>query len=114
MPEYYYRMDGYGFFPYLSKYKVSSHTPKGVWLELIDGAPEYGRKFVLNGSGKRFAYPDPKDARVSYIARKERQIQIVQKKLEAIRESLGHAKANRWYGPGQEETDELTEFRKRA
>ncbi|TPJ51625.1 MULTISPECIES: hypothetical protein [unclassified Mesorhizobium] len=55
---------------HLSRYRVLRETPKGVWLD------DYGQgRFVLNGAGKRWAYPTIEQARESFLIRKRRQVQ---------------------------------------
>lgn len=54
------------------EFHVVRRTPKGVWIKPASG---YGReRFVLNGEGRRFAYPTREAARASYIRRKRREI----------------------------------------
>ena len=55
------------------KLRVLRHTPKGVRLA--------GGRFVLRGARKRFAAPTKEEARQSLIARKRRQIKILQAQL---------------------------------
>lgn len=67
----------------LDTYPVISHTPKGVWLD------EYGTKrFVLASARKRFACPSEPEARASFVARKERQIRILEAQIANAREAL--------------------------
>lgn len=60
---------------------VEKRTPKGVWIH-------YGldKKFVLLYGRKRFAYPTKEEALESLIARKKRQIRIInyQKEVATI------------------------------
>lgn len=63
----------------LWQFPVRKATPKGVWLDNV-GAGQGGR-FVLRDGHKRFACPTLEEARVSYIARKNRQILILQAAL---------------------------------
>lgn len=55
----------------LRTFQVLKHTPKGVWLSTFSG-----RRFVLNGSRKRYACPTSAEALKSFNARKTRQISI--------------------------------------
>lgn len=67
----------------LSKYPVIKHTNKGVWLNV------YGTKrFVLNDSVKKFACPSKYLAKKSFLARKNRQVSILEKKLLIIKEAI--------------------------
>lgn len=57
------------------KFRVISRTSKGAWISpLWDSEGEF-KKFVLDGSGRRFAYPTRELARESFIIRKKREIQ---------------------------------------
>ena len=73
--------------PYLLKFRVLRHTPRGVMIH------EYGReKFVLAGvNGKRYAYPTEEDALRSYLARKRRAIAILQHSLHKQQRMLYRA-----------------------
>jgi hypothetical protein len=75
---YYREVDGYyeGDKPTISlrEFKVLSRTEKGAWItDLWDHDGTY-KRFVLDGKGKRFAYPTKELARESYIIRKAREI----------------------------------------
>lgn len=62
------------------EYRVIKRTPCGVWI-----VPEYWadkpsawprvRRFVVEGFGRRYAYPTRELARESFIARKKKEIQ---------------------------------------
>jgi hypothetical protein len=58
------------------EYRVVRRTPKGAWITPIwnHNDTEFLR-FVLDGTGRRFAYPTRELARESYIIRKKREIQ---------------------------------------
>lgn len=57
------------------EFYVVSRTPKGVWIAPTwDGEARF-KHFVLEGKGKRYAYPTRQDARESFIRRKQREIQ---------------------------------------
>ncbi len=65
------------------KYNVVRRTPKGAWIEpcwVTDyNFDDLDRrkihwKFILDGVGKRFAYPTRELARESFIIRKKREI----------------------------------------
>lgn len=55
------------------KFKVTKVTPKGVWLD--------GYKFALTSARKRYACPSLEEARESFIARKSRQLSILQDRV---------------------------------
>lgn len=58
------------------KFRVIRRTPKGVWV-----VPDYywpcekRKRFILDGKGRRYAYPTREEARASFIIRKKREIQ---------------------------------------
>jgi hypothetical protein len=67
----------------LFEYPVLSHTPKGVWLD------NFGqRKFVLNDSRKRYAYPTQEAALEAFKHRKRRQIGILSARLKDAQDGL--------------------------
>jgi hypothetical protein len=74
---------------YLRKYKVSKVTPKGVWLSyfFVGGLC----RFVLLDARKRFAHRTREDALESFIARKAKQIRILEKQLEHVRSAVWQA-----------------------
>lgn len=57
------------------EFRIVRRTPKGAWI-----TPKWNHddtrflKFVLDGTGKRYAYPTRELARESFIARKRREI----------------------------------------
>lgn len=54
-------------------------TPKGVWLDV------WGmEKFVLNGEGRRYAYPTKDAAWESFRIRKQRQRQHLERALDEL------------------------------
>lgn len=58
----------------LIEYRVVSRTPKGVWIVPTWDWNEQHKRFVLDGEGKRFAYPTKEQARQNYIRRKRSEI----------------------------------------
>lgn len=61
----------------LIRYTVVKRTEKGVWI--VPAAWYYGeppKRFVLNGDGKRFAYPTFDAALNNYKRRKSMQIRL--------------------------------------
>ena len=54
----------------LLRFQVVKHTPKGVRLGINR------RRLVLHGSHKRYACPTVEEARVSFLARKRKQLRI--------------------------------------
>lgn len=65
------------------EYHVIRRTPKGAWIGRNPGPPfPYGKdRFVLDGPGKRFAYPTLEAAIESYKIRKFRQIEHLERGL---------------------------------
>lgn len=57
------------------EFRVVKHTEKGVWISPLWDHNQRFKKFVLEGSGKRYAYPTRELARASFIARKKKEIQ---------------------------------------
>ena len=81
--------------PLLSKYVGMKHTPCGVWVvplwcgAYISCENDYtksfikrNKKFILNNSRKKFAWPTVEQAVESYARRKKRQQEILRYKLE--------------------------------
>jgi hypothetical protein len=66
---------------------VEKHTPMGVRLRY----PPKG-KFVLNNAVKQFASPTKERALVCFIARKRKQIEILQYRLDEAKAALDLAK----------------------
>lgn len=58
----------------LDKIPVLKHTPKGVWLEMSFDE----KRFVLRDARKRYACPTKREALESLVARKRRQISILE------------------------------------
>lgn len=84
---------------YLEEYPVVRHTPKGVWIK-VGEKWDYSQipyvcspklKFVLNGSRKKHAHPSPEEALEGFIARKKRQIEILNTQLEETKQALAAA-----------------------
>lgn len=62
----------------LLEFKVLRRTPKGTWIERNPLGQWQGAKpkprFILDGEGKRFAFPSITQAKASFIRRKESHI----------------------------------------
>lgn len=68
----------------LSKFKVTKHTKKGVWIE-------YGfekDRFILVDARKHFACSTISEARESFLARKRRQLGLLETQAENTRAVL--------------------------
>ena len=92
---------------YLEEYEVLKQTPCGIWILFPDRNRwnieiqkyELGKKFILERSlynktttNKRFAWLTKKEALISYIARKEKQIGILNCQLDNAKNYLDIAK----------------------
>jgi len=72
----------------VNRYRVAKETPKGVWIHRcqFSSYPE-DRKFVLRSGRRRFAYPTIDEAKVSFLARKDRQIRILNAQMDKAKEA---------------------------
>lgn len=96
MSDTYYRFEDHGGYIECIKYDLIKKTPKGAWIRRTlpwHGTQVNQKRFVLDGEGKRLAYPTKELARTSFIARKRRQVAILQSRLEVAKEALRHASA---------------------
>lgn len=67
----------------IQKFKVISHTPKGVWLDV------YGeKKFVLGTSRKQYAVPTEELAYLDFLYRSNRYVNMMQARIKARQESM--------------------------
>jgi hypothetical protein len=87
-------------------YEVIKETKCGVWIKYLERNKYLydplrfiqGKKFILEKyygntpTNKRFAWPTKELALISYIARKEKQIAILENQLENAREFLAKTK----------------------
>ncbi len=64
----------------LRRYRVVKVTPCGVWLDI-------GR-FVKTAARKRFACPTEAEARESFLARKQRQLSILQAQASRVERAI--------------------------
>jgi len=69
----------------LRSYRVVKATPCGVWLDI-------GR-FVKTAARKRFACPTEAEALESFVARKSRQLSILEAQAGRVERALGMARA---------------------
>lgn len=80
-------------------------TPKGVWLipeydlwSWENGQRDYvSKKFVLRAARKKYACPTIEEAKISFLRRKERQVEILTARLEWAQRAL--ALGNRELAP---------------
>lgn len=75
----------------LIHYTVFKLTPRGVWIKPVWDCDGRFKKFVLEGKGKRFAYPTFEEARQSYILRKKHHIHHVALAHDRAKERLARA-----------------------
>lgn len=68
----------------LEEYLVVRRTPKGCWIDVAPGYPKPKFKFVLNDATKRYAYETTDAAKVSFLARKRRQLIILRNRVDNI------------------------------
>lgn len=76
---------------FMETYPVTKHTPCGCWIDL--GYRE--KRFILNDSRKRFAYPTKEEAKASFLARKKRQLGILRAQITAVEGALKALSENR-------------------
>lgn len=67
----------------LTQYTVDHETPKGVWLRV-----GFSTKFCRKDARKRFACPTQEEAMASFIARKQRQLRILEAQANDVRQAL--------------------------
>lgn len=68
------------------KFKVIKETRCGYWIKLFSMFDD--KKWVSKGGKKRYAYPTEEEALTSFIARKKRQIKILEGKLRFAKIAL--------------------------
>lgn len=73
----------------LMEIPVIKRTPCGAWI----GYGEYDKKFVNLNWNKRYALPTIEEARQSYIARKKREIALMEGRASLARRALEVAKS---------------------
>lgn len=83
-----YRYENKGPLVILFKLTVVGLTPRGVYLHDAQRWLTYTRRWVGIGCRKAYAYPTAEDALTSFLARKSRQIKILQSQLYATKVAL--------------------------
>lgn len=97
--------------PRLLTYYLVRKTARGAWVvpsysyyrrtERLEAASatvlrdEFGARFVLDGKGRRYCYPNMGDARESYRIRKQRQIQHARNAIERAQDALDWLKTGK-------------------
>ena len=89
-PEVFYRFENHADVVLLEKYTVTRRTPCGAWLDVYSKP-----KFVLNDSHKRFAWPTEEEAKVSFFARKKRQLALLRSQAQAVEGAVEALKEGR-------------------
>jgi len=91
LPEYLYRYHDVhyttGVQVHMRKFKVVKETPCGYWVKLFESFDD--KKWVPNNTRKRYAYPNKEEALTSFIARKRRQVKILETQLSIAKYALG-------------------------
>ena len=77
----------------LQKFEVVKRTPKGAWIipHWVLGFwsnPNPQKRFVLDGTGRRYAYPTVELAHSSYLRRKQVQINRLEDQMLVARAAL--------------------------
>lgn len=82
------------------EFRVVRRTPKGCWITPTWNADDTRfLRFILDGSGKRYAYPSREEARASFIIRKQREIQHCAKQHDRAKRYLALAETGK-FGAG--------------
>ena len=71
---------------FVDEIRVIKETPCGVWLYIYTGYNK--KKFVLRNANKRYACPTLEEAKTSFIARKQRQIQINKSSIDRAEKAI--------------------------
>ena len=97
----------------LFRFEVVRTTPKGFWI--VD---EYGKERwvqdVDKHSRKRYAFKTKERALSNFMARKNKQIQIMEHHVEGIKQALKQAEALQSAWNMEKEVDEFIKNRKEA
>lgn len=67
----------------IDRFEIIRRTEKGAWICSVSG-----KRFILLTARKRFACETEKEAVESMIARRNRQIRIIEKQLERCKEDI--------------------------
>ena len=80
-------------------FRVVKETPCGAWVSEAWDDGDFGligngkKRFILNGPGRRFCYPDLGQARQSYLLRKQRHLDHLERSM--ARAKAGQAEASK-------------------
>jgi hypothetical protein len=75
----------------LEMYTIIKETPKGFWIQSLQDSGNHNifeKKFVLSNSKKAFAYTIEEKALLNFIHRKNKYIEILNKKIHICDEAL--------------------------
>jgi hypothetical protein len=78
----YYRVDGISGDVFMFELSVIRETPRGVWVQLPHSSTT---RFVLADARKRYAWPTKEEAIDSFLARKRRQIRVLNGQIQRVR-----------------------------
>jgi hypothetical protein len=73
---------------YCNSFRVVSTTPKGKWIvynwvhPTDEESTKLYKKFVRNNGKKRYAHETREGAKIAFIARKQRQVELLKAQLE--------------------------------
>lgn len=76
-------------------YSLIKETPKGYWItnnSLLFKNINFGKRWISKTAKKRYAYPTKEEAINGFIARKNRQVTILSRKLEQAKQALNETK----------------------
>lgn len=88
------------------RFRVVKRTPRGRWIAPTWDHDARFKKFVLDGVGKRYAYPTREEARASFIIRKRREIQHCAAQLDRAKRYLKLAETGK-FGTSNEALHEI-------
>ena len=90
----------------LRRFQVIKETPCGAWVREFWGTPpglsneedwcagmSDKKRFILEGPGRRFCYPDLSQARQSYLCRKRKHLEYLERSM--ARAKAGQAEASK-------------------
>lgn len=83
------------------RFRVVKRTPRGRWIAPTWDHDARFKKFVLDGVGKRYAYPTREEARASFIIRKQREIQHCAAQLDRAKRYLKLAETGKFGTPNE-------------
>lgn len=83
---------------YIRSFQTIRQTPQGYWIN------DYGKdRWVSNNSKKRYAYPTVAEAKINFIKRKKKYLQILKSKVKQTEAILVEALKPGW-DPSSDET----------